>query len=173
MIYLAGKSECVRFPQAGNDRLREGMSRNFQIFDALEFQAEVTQHIPDNGQHLIHYFGGYSNKERGMRKKKEPAANGAKRDVEGAVDAAFMKKRRMSWAALIKVYEVDSLRCTKYGGEMKIIRFIEKCQPEVVEKILRHCGLWKDAASRPTPVVSRVAVGEPSDNYSYFERVCL
>jgi len=47
VIYRAGKSECVRFPQPGDERLREGMSRNFQVFDALEFLAEVTQHIPD------------------------------------------------------------------------------------------------------------------------------
>ena len=26
---------------------------------------------------------------------------------------------------------------------MKIISFIEKCQADVVEKILRHCRLWK------------------------------
>jgi len=48
------------------------MSRNFQVFDALEFLAEVTQHIPNKGQHLIHYWGWYSNKKRGMRKKREP-----------------------------------------------------------------------------------------------------
>jgi hypothetical protein len=174
VIYRAGKSDCVRFPQPGDDRLREGTARNFQVFDPLVFLAEVTQHIPDKGQHLIHYFGWYSNKERGMRKKKEPAANGAKRDSEGAVDAAFMKKRRMSWAALIrKVYEVDPLRCPDCGGEMKIISFINTCQADVVEKILRHCGLWKEAVSRPPPVVSRVAEGEPNYDYGYFERVCI
>jgi len=47
VIYQAGKSECMRFTQPGDDRLREGMSRNFEVFDALEFLAEVTQHIPD------------------------------------------------------------------------------------------------------------------------------
>jgi hypothetical protein len=26
---------------------------------------------------------------------------------------------------------------------MKIIAFIERCQRDVVEKILRHCGLWE------------------------------
>jgi hypothetical protein len=25
---------------------------------------------------------------------------------------------------------------------MKIISFIERCQQDVVERILRHCGLW-------------------------------
>ncbi|MBN2354787.1 hypothetical protein JXO59_01670 [candidate division KSB1 bacterium] len=53
-IYRAGKSRCVWFPQPGDDRLPEGVPRNFQVFDALELVAklcwqwaEVTQHIPD------------------------------------------------------------------------------------------------------------------------------
>ena len=55
---------------------------------------------------------------------------------------------------------------------------IDKCQPEVVEKILRHCGLWKKAASRPPPVKSTVAETElaetePSYDYGYFDRVCI
>ena len=50
----------------------------------------------------------------------------------------------MSWAALIKkVYEVDPLRCPDCGGEMKVISFIDKCQADIVEKILRHCEFWK------------------------------
>jgi hypothetical protein len=134
----------------------------------------VTQHIPDKGQYLIHYFGWYSNKERGMRKKREPAVHEAVSDRECGGECAFITKRKMSWAALIKkVYEVDPLRCPECGGEMKIISFIEKCQPTVIEKILRHCGLWKEAVSRPPPVVSRVAEQEPNYDYSYFDRVCI
>jgi len=60
----------------------------------------------------------------------------------------------MNWAALIKkVYEVDPLRCPECGGEMKVISFIDKCQADVVEKILRHCGLWQEAVSRTPPAV--------------------
>jgi len=174
VVYRAGKSQCVRYPKPGDERLREGVSRNFQVFAALEFLAEVTQHIPDKGQHLIHYFGWYSNKERGMRKKRAPVIHETMRDEEGAGDGAFIKKRKMSWSALIrKVYEVDPLRCPDCGGEMKVISFIDKCQADVVEKILRHCGLWKDAASRPPPAASRVAEGEPSYDYGYFDRVCI
>jgi hypothetical protein len=178
VIYRAGKGDCVRFPQPGDDRLREGMARNFQVFDPLVFLAELT-HIQDKGQHLIHYFGWYSNKERGVRKKREPVvteAPEAMSDGDGASDGSFIKKRKMSWAALIrKVYEVDPLQCPECGAEMMIISFIfiEKCQPDVVEKILRHCGLWKEAASRLPPAISRVAEGEPSYDYSYFNRVCI
>jgi len=151
----------VRFPNPGDERLRQGASRNFQVFDAMEFLAEVTQHIPNKGQHVIRYFGWYSNKKRRVRKKKKAAAEG-KQDIEPEDGNGFLKQRRMNWAALIKkVYEIAPLRCPACGGTMKIVSFIDKCQPEVVEKILRHCGLWEKAESRPPPVKSTVAEPEP------------
>jgi len=30
---------------------------------------------------------------------------------------------------------------------MKIIAFIERHQTEVIQKILRHCGLWEEQAA--------------------------
>ena len=56
---------------------------------------------------------------------------------------------------------------------MKIIRFSEKFQPEVVEKVLHHYGLWKEASSRPQPQEQGVAEGERGHEYGYFDRVCL
>lgn len=41
-------------PAAAEQALRGGPARNFQVFDALDFIAEVTQHIPNAGQHFIH-----------------------------------------------------------------------------------------------------------------------
>ncbi|HOT97952.1 MAG TPA: transposase [bacterium] len=35
VIYRAGKSGCVRFPRPGDERLREGVSRNFQVFEHI------------------------------------------------------------------------------------------------------------------------------------------
>jgi hypothetical protein len=69
VFYRAGLSFYLRFPETMNERLREGMSFNFQV--------------------------------------------------------------------------LDPLRCPACAGTMQIICFIEKCQPEVIKKILRHCGLWK------------------------------
>ena len=38
---------------------------------------------------------------------------------------------------------------------MKIVAFIERrSQPAVVERILRHCGLWEDAAARGPPAAT-------------------
>ena len=59
----------------------------------------------------------------------------------------------MRWAALIKrVWEVNPLVCPKCGGTMKIVGFIEKRdQADVIERILKHCGLWDRPASRAPP----------------------
>ncbi len=68
-----------------------GVSRNFQVFDALEFLVEVTAHIPDRGKRLIHYLGWYSDKERGVLKKMEPSSK-AKADGDNAEADAFLKQ---------------------------------------------------------------------------------
>ncbi|MDG1808281.1 MAG: hypothetical protein P8I27_10305, partial [Pirellulaceae bacterium] len=33
--------------------------------------------------------------------------------------------------------------CPECGGAMKIISFIERRQSDVIQRILRHCGLWQ------------------------------
>jgi hypothetical protein len=145
-----------RFPEPGDEELTAGPSRNFQVFDPLDFLAEVTQHIPDR-EHLIRYYGWYSNKSRGQRTHRlAPAAatNPAPAQPPTAPEA------RKGWAALIKqVYELDPLRCAKCGSEMKIIAFIQRHQTEVIEKILRHCGLWEQSPARGPPAPEERAVG--------------
>jgi len=50
-----------------------------------------------------------------------------------------------------QVYEADPLNCPKSGSPMRIIAIIERRQTEVIEKILRHCGLWKESPARGPP----------------------
>ena len=64
VIYLAEKKACRRFPKpaggdlfGGSPGVSPGVARNFQVFDALDFIAELTQHIPDARRHLTRYFG--------------------------------------------------------------------------------------------------------------------
>ena len=60
-------------------------------------------------------------------------------------------KPNRTWARLIqKIYEVDPLTCPKCQGQMRIFAFIE--DEEVIEKILKHLGLW-DIMVRPPPKV--------------------
>jgi hypothetical protein len=56
-----------------------------------------------------------------------------------------------------RIYEVDPLACPKCGGVMKVVAFIEPTQAEVIEKILRHCGLWQEPASRAPPDIDGLA----------------
>ena len=153
VIYKTGDNRLGRFPEAASEDLLAGPKRNFQVFDPLDFLAEVTQHIPDPGEHLIRYYGFYSNKSRGLRGRAQ-APPGA------TVPTPSAKEARKRWAALIKqVYEADPMLCPKCGATMRIVSFIERRQSEVIEKILRHCGLWEEAPARaPPPVQETVAV---------------
>ena len=53
------------------------------------------------------------------------------------------------------------------GGGMKIISFIERCQADVIERILRHCGLWegpiRTLASARAPPGSKPCSAEPRE----------
>ncbi len=148
--------------------LARGPKRNFQILSPLDFLAEFTQHIPPTGAHLIRYYGWYSNKARGQRRKRQPAAEAAAlglalRSPLGAglpapplsgpqVSAEPPGRASQSWAMLIKrVYEVDPLACPKCGAAMKVVAFIEPPQADVIERILRHCGLWNPPPPRAPP----------------------
>ena len=155
VVYKAEKQSCRAFPDHKGDGIVSGPKRNFQVLGPLDFIAEFTQHIPARGSHLVRYYGWYSNKARGMRKKAEEAASSG--DPAAQTDAASPPVHRCSqtWAMLIKrVYEVDPLACPKCGGIMKVVSFIEPPQAEVIEQILRHCGLWQEPASRAPPDVN-------------------
>ena len=71
VVYQAEKQACRAFPDPNGDGILSGPKRNSQILSPLDFMAEFTQHIPVKGSHLIRYYGWYSNKTRGMRKKAE------------------------------------------------------------------------------------------------------
>jgi hypothetical protein len=109
-----------------------------KTLDALDWLAQLVTHIPNKGEQIVRYYGYYSNKSRGLRKKA-----GMDDAVPALIDAEMAPNEfRKNWARLIqKIYQVDPLLCMKYQGPMKIIGFIE--DDEIIEKILRHLGLWE------------------------------
>ena len=130
------------------------MNRNFQILPPLDFLAEFTQHIPPKGSHLIRYYGWYSNKSRGVRKKAQAAVSD-----EPSSEEPTTSRSSQAWAMLIKrVYEVDPLCCAECGGQMKVVSFIEPPQADVIEEILKHCGLWQARAARGPPQVDNLVL---------------
>ena len=149
VVYKAEKQACQAFPEQNGDGIASGPKRNFQILSPLDFLAEFTQHIPPKGSHTIRYYGFYSNKSRGMRKKAE---EGAEPPSQGDACATPTARCSQTWAMLIKrVYEVDPLACPRCGGEMKVVAFIDPPQVAVIEKILSHCGLKQPSAPRGPP----------------------
>lgn len=164
VVYRTEKAECRPFAFEAREGTGKASTvvRNFEIFEPLDFIAEITQHIPDPGEHLVRYYGWYSNKGRGLRAKQGRQAQGPAADSAPGIPQQSpanpgTRRRRMRWAELIRrVYEVDPLLCPKCGNTMKIIAFIERRgQAATVEKILRHCGLWTDPPpSRAPPTIS-------------------
>lgn len=112
------QARCIPFPLSGDASLMAGIPRNFEVFDPLDSLAEITQHIPNKGEHQIRYYGFYSNRSRGLQekrrleivKKKKPCGEHIPAMPE--TDTPIRKKCRITWAALIMaVYEVDPLKC--------------------------------------------------------------
>jgi hypothetical protein len=157
-LHKAEKDRCQRYPQPASEDLFGGVARNYQLFEHLDFLAELVQHIPNKGEHLVRYYGCYSNKARGLRAR-NAAACPADPDTRLGSDTSACpviaepaRLNRRRWAALIRhIYQADPLLCPKCGGTMKIIAFIEAHQPDLIRKILEHRGLWHDPPPRAPP----------------------
>ncbi len=116
-----------------------------KTFDALDWLAQLVTHIPTKGEQMVRYYGFYSNKSRGLRKK-----TGTDDQVPALIESDVSPKEFLkNWARLIqKIYNVNPLLCPKCLGSMRIISFIEDQQ--IISKILKHLGLWQ-VKQRPPP----------------------
>jgi hypothetical protein len=122
--------------------------------DAREFCLGSWAH---NVSHLIRYYGWYSNKTRGQRAQRQPAA-AAGTGIPARSPTA--REARQGWAALIKqVSAADPICCPKCGTTMRIVAFLGRHQTEVIEKILRHCGLWDEPSARAPPAAKVPVTG--------------
>ena len=126
-----------------------------------EFIAAITQHIPDKHFQMVRYYGSYSSRSRGERIKAgrfrpgdEPTSSAVSPEVT-VLDVSEHRPRRVpskTWRELIKkIWEVDPLSCPRCAHEMKIISLIH--EQDVIERILRHLGLWKQ---HPDPREERI-----------------
>ncbi len=119
--------------------------KNFQVFAPLEFIAAISQHIPEKSFQLVRYYGWYSNRMRGDRKKQDLAAQCPDQTADDQIiDIRSCQSRRippLMWRECIKkIWEVDPLVCEKCGGEMNIVSFIY--ERAVIKKILVHLHLY-------------------------------
>ena len=116
-----------------------------KTFNALDWLAQLTTHIPNRGEQMVRYYGYYSNKSRGLRKKA-----GTDDQVPALIHSDISRKAfRKNWARLIqKIYNVDPLLCPNCSESMRIISFID--DSEIIKKILKHLDLW-DVRPKPPP----------------------
>ena len=127
------------------------------MFDALDFLAELTQHIPPKRLQLIRRYGLYASRTKGrwdeMPWVAQRAPEGwkiAHQNSSGSDDVGYdslsdgheevnVDARKRAWARLLaKVYEVDPMVCPKCGADMKVIAVIE--DPDQLKRILRYPG---------------------------------
>jgi hypothetical protein len=126
--------------------------------------AAVTAHVPNHRQKYHNYYGAYSNKCRGLKRKQEQAKQ-VNEEIIIQEPTADQKAYQKTWAMLLrKVFEVDPLVCPKCQSPMKVISVIT--DGAVIRKILDHLGLWEgytaDTAlqnARASPVKS-----DPAEN---------
>jgi hypothetical protein len=136
-----------------------GPTAGCHTFDALDFVALVAAQIPDKGQVLQRYYGYYSSRARGMRRKAAEAAPDTAEAAFGTPDDVSLSAVHRRWAELLRrIFEVDPLQCPACGGRMRIVEFI--LEPPVIDQILRHlrdkgkdprAGPWHAPALVPGP----------------------
>ena len=52
-------------------KLHATLKRNYQLMPALKWLRLLLNHIPDKYEHLVRYYGYYSNRSRGARRLAE------------------------------------------------------------------------------------------------------
>ena len=103
-------------------------------FDALEFLAVLSVHIPKTYESITRYYGRYSCRRRGERAKLSPPPPD---EPESDYRREFL---RSSWAACIKrIYEIDPLECPKCETQMRIIAFIQDAHS--IKDIMKSQGI--------------------------------
>ena len=92
-------------------------------------------HIPDPLEQNNRYFGWYSNRTRGVRKKCTTVGSDLQSEKKEKEARAPLHWRR-KWAELLRLVFEVKLSCPRCGIEMKIISFITETEP--IRKILAH-----------------------------------
>ena len=150
-----------------NDYFKE----NVKIFEATDFIAELTQHIPPKHKHYIRYYGLYSSRGKGKTRAEGklnhllPSGFGKEKVVSivsTADDTLSKKMQRSVWARLIqKVFAVNPLECSKCGSEMAIKAFIfdKESLDRIIAWIIQKSKMERQTNKSPPKKKLMSAVG--------------
>ena len=151
-------------------KIQKGKNKNnFAVYDAEEFIAAITQHIPKKNFQMTRSYGWYSNKNRGLRAKRENLSEDTPTEtIPGEVEVIDVSKYQsnkvpsLTWRECIKkIWKQDPLICPECQSEMKIISFIT--ETSLIKKILKYLDLWDEVrdsqirkAARDPPVQTEI-----------------
>jgi hypothetical protein len=168
-----------------SDAVHPRHQANFRVFEPLDFLAEVNAHVPDAHEKTTLFYGWYSNRTRGYRKRHGLLGDASPADPAADESDGTPLEVRRSWARLIRqVYEVDPLLYSQCGGRMKVIAVIEPAcadllargaqastadrRPAAVRQILDHLRLPSGAVSlRAPPHPPEGQAADPAREWSY------
>ncbi len=72
-------------------KMHKSLKRNYQIMPGAQWLELLLQHVPDKGEHLVRYYGWYSNRSRGIRKQLEESDNTDINIIDEPADPAFSR----------------------------------------------------------------------------------
>jgi hypothetical protein len=116
----------------------------------VELCEKLAAAVPPPNGHLIRYFGVLAPNAK-LRRSVVLVPKPKARDESGKL--RLVATQRASWAEIAKqAFGLDLTKCELCGGKVRRLAVIR--DPVVIEKILRHVGLWHSAhgeTSRPRP----------------------
>jgi hypothetical protein len=105
---------------------------NPRLFPALEFLAQLLQHLPHPRSQLVRRYGLFSSRSRGSL---PPVVKPVLQD--SGEPSASTRESRSAWARLLaKVYQGDALHCSRCGSPMTVLAVITN--PPEIRRILLH-----------------------------------
>jgi hypothetical protein len=125
-------------------------SRSYPV---SEFMALLASHIPAPYESVVYYYGVYSSSYRGKQRRENKEDQETELVLINTGKGTADGNPTSTWARLIRrIFEVDPLRCRKYGAEMRIIAFITDFRQ--TSRILEHMG---EQTIRPPPLTAKTS----------------
>jgi hypothetical protein len=123
------------------------------VLEPLDFIARLAALVPPPRVHLTRFHGVFA-AHAALRAAITPGGRGAGAAKSAAPEHPAPKANRMSWARRLKrVFGIESERCVRCGGRLKVIASIE--DPEVIERILAHRRERGEEGARTVAVGAR------------------
>ena len=118
------------------------------LFDPLDFLALLCSHLPRPYESITRFYGWYSCRVRGERRKAEQVNEELLGQGTSASAVEPAARPSSSWAACIKrVYEVDPLECPKCKATMRVIAFIT--DEKAIVGIMKSQGIAEQKPPKP------------------------